>query len=144
MIVFGIVEDVGDPCGRAFAAGVALADNTRDWVASQPQAEPGGLGLRLGLHYGPVVLARLGHDAHQQISVSGDTVTLASRLMEVAKVEGAQFAVSAAAIEAMKGGGQNVTPPDALRTASIRGHRATIDVALWAHPRIRTKRNGTS
>lgn len=144
MIVFGIVEDVGDPCGRAFAAGVALADNTRDWVASQPQGEPGGLGLRLGLHYGPVVLARLGHDAHQQISVSGDTVNLASRLMEVAKVEGAQFAVSAAAIKAIKDGGQNVTPPDGLRTESIRGHRATIDVALWTHPRLRTKRNGTS
>ncbi len=144
MVVFGIVEDAADPAGRAFAAGVALADSTRDWLAEQPQAEPGDLGLRLGLHYGAVVLARLGHDAHQQISVSGDTVNLASRLMEVAKAERAVFAVSAAAIDAMEGSSEDSTPPDTVRRQRIRGHSQTIDVALWTHPKRQDKRSGTS
>ncbi|MEF2549832.1 adenylate/guanylate cyclase domain-containing protein [Aurantimonas sp. A2-1-M11] len=132
MIVFGIVEQAGNAAGRAFAAGLALAGRTHSWIETQ-QPEPGDLGLRLGLHAGPVVLARLGHDAHQQISVSGDTVNLASRLMEVAKAEGAVFAVSTASIAAMAQDGQSPAKPDAVHLATIRGRSAAIEVALWRH-----------
>ena len=42
-------------------------------------------GIRLGAHLGPVVVSRLGPETHQHITATGDTVNVASRLMEVAK-----------------------------------------------------------
>jgi adenylate cyclase len=131
LTVFGVIEQAGDPAGRAFDAAMALADNTRDWVAAEQQAEAGTLGLRLGLHFGPVILARLGHEAHQQISVSGDTVNLASRLMEIAKAEEAAFAVSTAALRAIERNESGAGAPDAVQTMEVRGHSARIEVALW-------------
>ncbi|MFK7764963.1 MAG: CHASE2 domain-containing protein [Roseobacter sp.] len=52
------------------------------------------LRCRVGLHSGDVTLSRLGADSHQQVTVTGDTVNVASRLMEVAKSEGAAVTAS--------------------------------------------------
>jgi adenylate cyclase len=52
------------------------------------------LGIRLGVHYGAVVLSRLGADTHQHITATGDIVNVASRLLEVGKRSGAQVVVS--------------------------------------------------
>jgi adenylate cyclase len=50
-------------------------------------------GFKVGAHFGPVVAARLG-DSYQHITATGDTVNVASRLMEVAAQQGAMLAVS--------------------------------------------------
>lgn len=54
------------------------------------------LRCRVGLHSGDVTLSRLGADSHQQVTVTGDTVNVASRLMEVAKSESAAVTASRA------------------------------------------------
>jgi adenylate cyclase len=88
--------------------------------------------LRIGLHHGPVVVSRLGHDTHQQITIAGDSVNLASRLMEVAKQETATIAASAALVAAMA---MPPSPaPDARRTVPIRGRSGEVEVALWRTP----------
>jgi adenylate cyclase len=88
--------------------------------------------LRIGLHHGPVVVSRLGHDTHQQITIAGDSVNLASRLMEVAKQETATIAASAALLAAMA---MPPSPaPDARRTVPIRGRSGEVEVALWRVP----------
>ena len=66
------------------------------WSGSQtlPPVARGKLAPRFGSHFGPVILSRLGAADHQHIAATGDTVNVASRLMEVAKQRGAPIAVS--------------------------------------------------
>ena len=84
---------------------------------------------RTGLHYGSVVLSRLGAQNHQQVTVSGDTVNLASRLMEIAKSQNARI------VATKEFAGQ--LSPDMISGATkcaqvaVRGWRGRVEVVLW-------------
>ena len=87
------------------------------------------LGCRIGIHFGPVVLSRLGDDRQQQVSVTGDSVNLASRLMEIAKAQGASIVATADVLSAL-----NARPErDAaeIKTVEVRGRAGNVDVHLW-------------
>ncbi|WP_162244664.1 adenylate/guanylate cyclase domain-containing protein [Aureimonas sp. Leaf454] len=139
MIVFGAIEPAPDPAGRAIRAAQALFSRASRWLGRETP-DGRGLGLRLGLHLGPVVLSRLGHEHHQQISISGNTVNLASRLMEVAKIEGATMVASAALLDALDASGPSIDPPDDRRAVGIRGLREHVVVGLWYPARDREDR----
>lgn len=130
MIVFGIPESRADDASRAFAAAWDLIGDVRNWVgpADLPAGAPD---LRAGAHFGPVVVSRLGHETHQHITATGDSVNVASRLMEVAKQHGAALAVSAEFLAALGQGAPSRPEPDEIRAVEIRGRRQPISVALW-------------
>lgn len=131
MIVFGVPEPGPEDAAHAMEASFALVEATRRWIreigmeAEIPR-------IRVGAHFGPVVLSRLGHDAQQHITTTGDSVNLASRLMEVAKEHGVSIVASARLIEAVGAAGSVTRPPDMVSTVSIRGRGQPIEVALWA------------
>jgi adenylate cyclase len=133
MAVFGMPDAAPDTASRALAAAFALARQVGAWLRTAAGVSD-GIGVRLGLHYGTVVLSRLGHDAHQQITVSGDNVNVASRLMEVAKVQGATLAVSSELLDALDKDPAGFGEPDAVELVEIRGRRQGITVALWLGP----------
>lgn len=95
MMAFGLLEQRSDSAARAVNAALDLVRHIGGWLAEQPLAAGRELGVRVGGHHGPVVVSRLGSDAHQQITATGDTVNVASRLLEVAAKEGASIALSA-------------------------------------------------
>jgi adenylate cyclase len=64
------------------------------WIGNLPPVAHGKLWPRVGGHYGPVILSRLGAADHQHISATGDTVNVASRLLEVSKQHRMPIAVS--------------------------------------------------
>jgi len=76
------------------AAVARLHRDIADWLQSLPPVARGKLAARFGSHFGPVILSRLGAADHQHIAATGDTVNVASRLMEAAKQRGAPIAVS--------------------------------------------------
>ncbi len=84
MLVFGVPEPDAADAAKALAC-------AHDLLA---RGEALGLPIRIGLHCGEVQVARLGGRRHRQLSLAGDTVNLASRLMEVAKSHDAALAVS--------------------------------------------------
>ncbi|RDJ21860.1 adenylate/guanylate cyclase domain-containing protein [Bosea caraganae] len=129
MIVFGIPEARPDDATRAFAAAWDLIGDVRSWI-DKAELAAGHPDLRVGAHFGQVVVSRLGHETHQHIMATGDSVNVASRLMEVAKEHGAALAVSAEFMAALgEGGGRR--EPDDTRAIDIRGRRQPISVALW-------------
>lgn len=130
MIVFGIPEPRPDDAARAFAAAWDLIGDVRSWVggADLPAGPPD---LRAGAHFGSVVVSRLGHETHQHIMATGDSVNVASRLMEVAKQHGAALAVSAEFLAALGEDGAARHEPDEIRAVAIRGRRQPVSVALW-------------
>jgi adenylate cyclase len=94
MIVFGLPSARPDDASQAARAVVALHDSLVAWIATLPPVARDRLAPRVGGHFGPVILSRLGAADHQHIAATGDTVNVASRLLEVAKQHRAGMAVS--------------------------------------------------
>jgi adenylate cyclase len=130
MIVHGVPDEGDQDAGKALRLAFALVDATHRWIDGNGLAKRIA-GLRVGLHFGPVVLSRLGHDAQQHITVTGDSVNVASRLMEVAKTHRATLAVSTTALDRAAACGTDIPAPDMTLSVKIRGRREPLRVALW-------------
>jgi adenylate cyclase len=94
MIVFGLPAPQPADAAHALAAVEQLHRDLRTWLGSLPPVAHGKLSPRVGGHFGPVILSRLGAADHQHIAATGDTVNVASRLLEVSKQRNAPIAVS--------------------------------------------------
>lgn len=127
LAVFGIDANVTAPADDAMMAAFSLVEHIRSLGITHGFKNP--LGSRIGVHAGPVVLSRLGDENQQQVSVTGDSVNLASRLMEIAKSEGASIAATADLLGRL----QNPAPgtEDKIKTLPVRGRAGSIDVHLW-------------
>lgn len=136
MIVFGLPKPSNDDALAAARCCNRLALRTEVWLSSLPTAIAARIGFKIGAHYGPVVASRLGGDARQHVAVTGDTVNIASRLMEVAAAEAVAAAISD---ELWRAAG----PDNPLLTAGrltgpmqvqIRGRSGSLSVWLWGDP----------
>ena len=85
LAVFGLPHPQSDDAARALTAVESLYTSVIAWLADLPPAARDRLDFRIGLHFGPAIMSRLGSPTHQQITAAGDTVNVASRLLEVAK-----------------------------------------------------------
>jgi adenylate cyclase len=91
------------------------------------------LSLRVSVHFGPVTAAVVGGERQAQLTLTGDTVNVASRLQEIAKQHEAGFVVSGAALEAARQGGSEAAGAFVpLADQPIRGRAGRIEV--WALP----------
>jgi adenylate cyclase len=132
MVLFGLPHSAADDAFNAASCAVGLSRRTRDWLAALPGTIASRIGFKIGAHFGTIVASRLG-GINQQITATGDTVNVASRLMEVAADHGAELAVSDEMLEAAgrdsalyKGG--VLTGP--IET-QIRGRTGSLPVWLW-------------
>jgi adenylate cyclase len=128
MIAFGIPDSQADDATRAFDTAWELVNDLRAWI-DQSGMSSRVRGMRLGGHLGPVVVSRLGPEMHQHITATGDTVNVASRLMEVAKQHNATLAVTMEFFAAVGDAGRR--KPDDIRNVEIRGRQEHATVALW-------------
>ena len=94
LAVFGLPKPRSDDAARALAAVEALHESMTAWRAELPPAARERLDFRIGLHFGPAILSRLGSPTQQQITATGDTVNVASRLLEVAKEQHCRIVVT--------------------------------------------------
>jgi adenylate cyclase len=94
LAVFGLPRPQRDDAARALTAVEALYASVVAWMSDLPPAARDRLDFRIGVHFGPAILSRLGSPTHQQITAAGDTVNVASRLLEVAKQQHCRVVVS--------------------------------------------------
>ncbi len=94
MAIFGLPRPQSDDAERALTTVEYLYTSVAAWVAGLPPAARDRLDFRIGVHFGPAIVSRLGSPTHQQITASGDTVNVASRLLEVAKQQHCRVVVS--------------------------------------------------
>jgi adenylate cyclase len=94
MIIFGLPVTKPDDASRALRTIVNLYASITTWLATLPPAAKDHLSVRIGGHFGPVMLSRLGALEHQHIAATGDTVNVASRLLEIAKQQTASVLVT--------------------------------------------------
>ena len=131
MILFGLPQPMPVDAANAARCCVLLSRRVGAWIATLPGPVASRLGFKIGAHFGVVVASRLGRGDNQQIAVTGDTVNVASRLMEVAAHRQMPVAVSDALLKASGrepfAAGRLAGP---TRTA-LRGRAGTLAVWVW-------------
>jgi adenylate cyclase len=133
MILFGLPEPGPDDARNALAACVGLCARTTDWLMSLPPDVSSRIGYKIGAHFGTIVASRLGGGSHQHITAVGDTVNVASRLMEVAAAHGAEVALTDDLLRAA-GEGSAILQSGTLSSMSrapIRGRSGRVAVWFW-------------
>jgi len=133
MILFGLPEAAADDAVRAAECAIALSVKTERWIKALTPPIAEGIGFKIGAHFGPIVASRLGGRSHQHITATGDTVNVASRLMEVAAHHDARLALSDTfRIEAERSGARlktgSLTGPVETQ---IRGRSGSLSVWFW-------------
>ncbi|MBV8794035.1 MAG: adenylate/guanylate cyclase domain-containing protein [Hyphomicrobiales bacterium] len=128
LAVFGLPKPRSDDAARALATVEALRESMTAWLAELPPAARDRLDFRVGLHYGPAILSRLGSPTQQQITATGDTVNVASRLLEVAKQQQRRVVVTEDLFEAANAAAP--TADYAPLTVLIRGRASDLRVRM--------------
>lgn len=133
MILFGLPEATTGDARHAALCCVDLCNRAERWIESLPPSIALRIGFKVGAHFGPIVASRLGGGSHQHITATGDTVNVASRLMEVAAKQGAVLAVSDDLLR-QAGEGSALHEFGILagpRETRIRGRSRALSVWLW-------------
>jgi len=97
---FGLDQDPRQACAGALGAARDMAHELKTVNATLAHVLPDGLQIRLGIHWGNVVLGEVGFKDKRQLTIIGDTVNTASRLEALNKTAGSQLIVSTAAAAA--------------------------------------------
>jgi adenylate cyclase len=132
MAVFGLPAPRGDDAARALAAVEALRESMTAWLAELPPAAQRRLDFRIGLHFGPAILSRLGSPTQQQITATGDTVNVASRLLEVAKQQQCRVVVTEDLFQAANAPPQPASDATSYAplTVPIRGRASDLQIRV--------------
>jgi adenylate cyclase len=133
MVAFGLPESRRVDGRAAIQAALALRRAIGTVLTDFSTMHTIALRVRIGAHLGPVIVSRLGHDHHQQITATGDTVNVASRLVEVAKDHGTSIALSSELFDNAERAGLKLER-DAFSkelSVAIRGRNQMLSVRLW-------------
>lgn len=133
MILFGLPQPKQTDPADAARCCIRLADRMRSWLAALPEATASRIGFKIGAHFGTIVASRLGGGGRQQITATGDTVNIASRLMEVAARHRAEIAISN---DLLHSAGRDSAPfmegrLDGPIETRLRGRAGSLAIWLW-------------
>jgi adenylate cyclase len=133
IIIFGLPSPDHDDPVRAVETALALCSTVSTWIVGLSLEPSNSIGVRIGGHIGPVVVSRLGHSSHQQITAAGDTVNVASRLMEIAKQHSTIIALSSELLRRAREAGlrDNATAFSDDVEITLRGRVQPLLVKLW-------------
>jgi adenylate cyclase len=136
MVVFGVpVPGPQDGVAALTCARDLFEDIRRRNDELAAKGEP-PFRISVGIHYGPVVVASLGGPTQAQISTSGDTVNVASRLEALTREHGAAIAISGAVVEAVAAAGRGdlLTGFELLATDTVRGRVGSLPIWVGKEP----------
>jgi adenylate cyclase len=133
MILFGLPAATSGDASRAANCAVGLCSSVGRWLSSLRSSGESAFGFKVGAHFGVIVASRLGGGSYQHITATGDTVNVASRLMEVAASHGAELALSE---ELLKAAGRDCAlfksgTLAGPKEARIRGRSGSLTIFLW-------------
>jgi adenylate cyclase len=132
MIVFGLPTVAADDASRAVRAILQMHQSIAAWLAALPPAARDRLGVRIGGHFGPVVVSRLGAAEHQHVTATGDTVNVTSRLLEIAKQQHASVIVTEDLCNAVLPADRVLVDAVAPVDVPVRGRVGTLRIRVLA------------
>lgn len=133
MLVFGIPTPDPLDAANAIRCAQALATAMSPTARQQPSGRSPPIACGCGIHYGTIQLVELGSRKHRQITVTGDTVNIASRLEALTRNWQAQLVVSGDVLAAARAAGQDDATIGFKRLPldSVRGRREPIELWAW-------------
>ena len=131
MIVFGLPTQRQDDATRALLAAISLRDSVERWLEGTTPSDKDRLSVRVGGHFGPAVVSRLGAADQQHIAATGDTVNVASRLLEAAKQRERRVILSDELVAASDRGATSVAEASDSLAIDIRGRNQRLQVRMW-------------
>jgi adenylate cyclase len=136
LVVFGVPAGGPADAARAIACARQIVADVARWRAELEADGKPGIACGIGLHFGPVLVAEVGGDAHAQVTVAGDTVNVASRLEAMTRAWRTTLIASDAAVEAARNVGANEILEGfrALPLQEIRGRERPLAVWAWPAP----------
>jgi adenylate cyclase len=102
MASFGTPYSGSRDAANALAAARAMAVALAAWNRIRQEQGESAIRIGIGLHWGPVVLGDIGGDNRLEFATVGDTVNVASRLEHLTRELGAEIAVSADLVGAVR------------------------------------------
>ncbi|MEQ9490959.1 MAG: response regulator [Alphaproteobacteria bacterium] len=105
MAVFSTAVDKMSPSGAALRCGRQLIQNIAAYFDNHPITSKGPLGIRIGAHFGPVLVGNIGDETRLEFATIGDTVNIAARLEALCKTIGVSFVASEDLVEQAKADG---------------------------------------
>jgi adenylate cyclase len=131
MVIFGVPRPGPEDPVAALGCGRDLVAAIRAWSAELVAADQAPVKIGVGIHYGPVVIARLGGDTQVQLTAAGDTVNLASRLEALTRIHQAAIVVSDSLAAAAQGLGRAdlLSGFEKVAPQAIRGREQPV--AVW-------------
>src|SRR5262249_58684519 len=106
VVVLGLpARAVADPA-RAVSCALALADAVDRWNGERSGRGEPPVRIGIGVHHGPVVVARVGH-RRATITAMGDAVNVASRLEHMTREIGGVIVTSQAVVNALQALGRS-------------------------------------
>jgi adenylate cyclase len=129
MALFGVPEPGERDPLNALACARDLAEALAQWGSA---AEGAPIGFGIGLHFGPVAVDQTGGQRQLHLSVSGDTVNVASRLESLSATHGAAIIASDALMDMAEaqGAGALLAGFTRLPMQTVKGRERPIGV--WA------------
>jgi len=106
-----------------------LHASIKAWLAALPPVARDRLSARISGHFGTAVVSLLGAADHQHVTATGDTVNVASRLLEIAKQQGSGVVVSEALAVAADAGSLCEPAWQACEVA-VRGREQPLQVRI--------------
>lgn len=138
MVIFGVPRHSSDDAAAALSCGRDLIEAVKQWSAELVAEGQAPVEVGVGIHYGPVVIARLGGAEQIQLTAAGDTVNLASRLEALTRTHRAAIVVSDALAAAVRrlGRGDLLAGFEEVAPQAVRG--LDRPVAVWVLPQAAT------
>jgi adenylate cyclase len=130
MIIFGVPEPKPDDAARALLAIRKLHDSLSAWLSTLPPVAQERLSARISGHIGVAVVSLLGAADHQHVTATGDTVNVASRLLEIAKQKGSGIVVSEALWVAAGAAERPSDPGSQASDVAIRGREQPLRIRI--------------
>ncbi|MBM9548739.1 adenylate/guanylate cyclase domain-containing protein [Leptospira sp. 201903074] len=94
MVTFGTPLPTKEDATNATRAGVAMLQALSLWNENRKKTGEQPISIRIGIHYGPVIVGNVGVEKRLEYTVIGDTVNAASRLESLGKDLKRSFLIS--------------------------------------------------
>lgn len=130
MVIFGVPAPSAEDSAQALACARELAADLRGWSEQLVLQGEEPLGLGIGIHYGPVAIARLGGQVQRHLTAAGDTVNVASRLEALTRTHAATIVISPPVVAAVQASGRSdlLAGFEQLPAQNIRGRREPLTI----------------
>ena len=94
LVTFGTPLESPNDAENAILAGIAMKSKLNEWNLKRKEENQKPIKIRIGIHFGPVIVGNVGIAKRLEYTVIGDTVNAASRIEALGKEVNRSFLIS--------------------------------------------------